>query len=115
MAKNGGNSLHMLGKWAFLIGFIVAVIFGAVTDGTNPIVLMILAIIGLIVGILNVGHNETTSFLLAGVSLVIVSAFGSDALSAVPHVGEIFSALMVLFVPATVIVAVKHVWSMAKN
>ncbi len=114
MAKNSGNALHMLGKWAFLIGFVIAVIFGFM-GSSNSTVMMILAIIGLIVGLLNVGHNETTPFLLSGVSLVIVSAFGSDALSAVPYAGDIFSALMVLFVPATAVVAIKHVFSMAKN
>ncbi len=115
MAKgvgSAGGALHMLGKWAFLIGFLVAILLGFWENTTGT---LIVAIIGIIVGLLNVGHSETAPFLLSGVSLVIVSAFGGDALSAIPIVSNILASLLVLFVPATIIVAVKHVFSIARH
>jgi hypothetical protein len=76
---------------------------------------MALVIIGLLVGLLNVTGRETTSFLMSGLVLIIASAFGGDVLSPVPYAGPIFDALLVLFVPATIVVAVKNVFSIARD
>ena len=111
MAKRNGN---MLGSWAFLIGFILAIIFGFL--GTvNPMLTMVLMAIGLIVGLLNVTSSEVSQFLMAGTVLVIVSVFGQEVISSVPVASSILEALAILFVPATLIVALKHVFSLARN
>jgi len=111
MAKKGGNQL---GSWAFLIGLVVAVVvglFGQLGSGW----LTALVVIGLLVGLLNVADRETTPFLMSGVVLIIASAFGGDALSHVLYAGDIFNALLVLFVPATIVVAIKNVFALARN
>lgn len=102
-----------LGSWAFLIGTIVALVLGALglVNGTVAIILIIL---GLIVGLLNVTEEETTPFLMAAVSLVIVSALGKDVLSIISIVGNMLNAILLMFVPATVVVAIKHVFSLAR-
>lgn len=104
-----------IGRWAFLIGLIIAVVlglgfFGEVTEGMN----VALVIIGLIVGLLNIADKETEAFLISGAVLIIASNFGGDALATVNYVGPIFSALLVLFVPATIVVAIKNVFQLAK-
>lgn len=113
MAKKGGSG-NKLGAWAFLIGVILAVILGALgnVDGT---IITILVVIGLIVGILNVKDEETMPFLLAGVSLVIVSALGGGVLGTIEWLARILAALNAIFVPATIVVALKTVLSLAKN
>jgi len=112
MAKKAGN---MLGAWAFLAGVIIAIIVSFLgvptTQGTWAIVLIV---IGLIVGLLNVGGKEMTTFLLASVSLVIVSSFGAASLVAVDYISEILRALLVLFVPATIVVALRALFAVAK-
>lgn len=112
MAKTKSN---LLGAWAFLAGVLIAIIVsflqGSTTEGIWPIVLVV---IGLIVGLLNVGGKEMTTFLLASVSLVIVSSFGAASLSSVLYVGEILRALMVLFVPATIVVALRSLFAVSK-
>ncbi len=79
----------------------------------------ILALLGLIVGLLNVGGAETTSFLMAGTVLVIVTGLGGDSIRDVPGIGSMLSgilnAIMILFVPATVVVALKSVFEIAKD
>ncbi len=112
MAKKGGA--NQLGSWAFLIGLIIAIVIGLFGQ-LGSAWLMALVVIGLLVGLLNVADRETTPFLMSGVVLIIASAFGSDALSHVPYTGSIFDALLVLFVPATVIVAIKNVFALARN
>ncbi len=112
MAKSRGSST--IGSWAFLIGVILAVILGAlgVVEGTWTAVLVVL---GLIVGILNITDEEVRPFLTAGTVLVLVSFLGRDVLGSVALLGNILSAVMALFVPATVIVALKSVFSIAKK
>lgn len=112
MAKSKGSST--IGSWAFLIGVILAVILGAlgVVEGTWTAVLVVL---GLIVGILNITDEEVRPFLTAGTVLVLVSFLGRDVLGSVALLGNILNAVMALFVPATVIVALKSVFSLAKK
>ena len=111
MAKKGQN---VLGAWAFLAGVVLAIIIGLFGVGTPwP---LILAIIGIIVGLLNIGGSELKDFMLAGTVLVVVGAFGGQGyLDIIPYVGDILRALVVLFVPATIVVALKTVFALAKK
>jgi hypothetical protein len=110
MAKKAGG---MLGKWAFLIGIILAIIMGALGDVTaNLAVMSALLVIGVIVGLLNVGAKEASPFLLAAVSLVLVANFGPDVLT-FDIAKQILGAIMVLIIPATIIVAIREVFSIA--
>mgnify|MGYP001614593209 CR=1 FL=1 len=109
--KSGGNQI---GSWAFLIGLVVAVVVGLFGQ-LGSVWLMALVVIGLLVGLLNVADRETTPFLMSGVILIIASAFGGNVLSPVPYAGPIFDALLSLFVPATIVVAVKNVFSIARD
>ena len=113
MARKRGSD-NQLGSWAFLVGLIIAIVIG-LFGNLGHAWLMALVIIGLLVGLLNVTGRETTSFLMSGLVLIIASAFGGDVLSAVPYAGPIFDALLVLFVPATIVVAVKNVFSIARD
>jgi hypothetical protein len=120
---------NSVGAWAFLIGVILALVIGVSTK-LIPIpaltkysaqIYAILSILGIIVGFLNVTGKESQTFLLAGAVLVIVSRFGMDSVTGSligigvgDTVASIFAALLVLFVPATIIVALKTVFSIAK-
>lgn len=112
MAKN--NVSNMVGSWAFLIGLIIAIIVAFVGIGVGTA--WTLFIIGIIVGLLNIADKEVTPFLMAGAVLVIVSSLGSGNIpSGVDQVSNILQAINLLFVPATVVVAIKQVFSLAKN
>lgn len=112
MAKKTGN---LLGSWAFLVGLILALVLGVGLSSSNPLFLSILIVIGLIVGLLNVADEETEPFLLSGAVLIIASGFGQSALADAPWAYNIFKALLIIFVPATVIVAIKNVFSLARH
>ena len=112
MAKTRG--VDVVGKWAFLIGLILAVGLGLV----DPVLgnwAIVLVVIGLIVGLLNVTDKEVTPFLMSGAVLIIASALGGSLMSDMPYVGAVLDALLAVFVPATVIVAIKNVFSLARN
>ncbi|MEK6840807.1 MAG: hypothetical protein AABX79_02535 [Nanoarchaeota archaeon] len=120
---------NSLGAWTFLIGVILAVAIGLSTtllpfpslSQYNAQIYAILVILGLIVGYFNIRASESHTFLWAGAVLVIVSRFGMDSVTGSllgigigPTVTSVFGALLALFVPATIVVALKTVFSIAK-
>jgi len=109
MAKKGG-----VGGWAFIIGAIVAILVG-LFGSLNTLWSWILVLIGIIVGFLNVTEAESKDFLLATVALVVVAAFGREALTSIRILGNVLAAIMMIVVPATVIVALKSIYTMAKH
>ena len=115
------------GAWAFLIGVVPAILIGLSTT-LIPIPALaeysaeiygILVVLGIVVGFLNVTGKDSQTFLLAGAVLVIVSKFGMESVTGSligigigDAVSSTFAALLALFVPATIIVALKTVFSM---
>ena len=121
-ASNG--SLQAIGSWAFLLGIFIAIIAGALllTDKSNPALTTVtsfLVLLGTIVGLLNITRKETNSFLLASVVLVLVSGFGitvySDVLKVGPYLQAMLVAILQFVVPATIIVALKAIFSLAER
>lgn len=112
MAKTSKSNL--IGSWAFLIGVVLAVILG-LFGSVNQAVLVVLVIIGFIVGLLNIADKETMPFLMSGVVLIIAGSFGQAAMEVIPLLNNILQALLAIFVPATIIVAIKNVFSFAKG
>ncbi len=117
--------------WAFLIGVVLAVLIGVGTSSLIPItsivkrspqIYAILVILGLVIGFTTkVDKKDTQTFLYTSAILVIVSKFGMDSVTGSligigvgSLVSSIFGALLTLFVPATIIVALKNVFSIAR-
>ncbi|MBN1135148.1 MAG: hypothetical protein JXM73_01090 [Anaerolineae bacterium] len=80
--------LEKVGKWAFIVGLVVAVVIGYFFQAAWAI--WVLAVLGVIVGLLNVSREDTQSFLLAAV------AFGlsATALSTVPLLGTAITNIL---------------------
>ena len=113
---------NMIGAWAFFVGVVLAIIIGVFQAGLNAQidwVYAILAILGIFIGLMNTGDKDIDKFLIASVSLVIVSYMGQSALKVASAVGLIIGtillALLVMVIPATIIVAVKAVFSTSKS
>ena len=109
---------NLLGAWAFLIGVILAVIFAFITGGAW--LGWVLVIIGLVIGLLNIADSEVSPFLMAGAILVIISYFGGGVfanlkIADIAFFKNILDNMLMLFIPATIIVALKSVFSLAKG
>ena len=121
MSKSADGSLQSIGSWAFLLGVVVAIIAGALLPdkSTTPTVTSFLVLLGTIVGLLNVTTRETNSFLLASVSLVLVTALGGSVVSGVVSVGQylgsMLDSILVFVVPATIVVALKTIFALAER
>jgi len=120
---------NSIGAWAFLIGVVLAIIIGLSTSlisipaltTYSSAIYAVLVILGLVVGFVNVGSKDSQTFLIAGAILVVVSKFGMESVTgSLVGIGvgnivtSIFGALLALFVPATIIVALKAVFEIAK-
>jgi|SRR3989344_7202848 len=108
------KNMDVLGKWAFLSGVVLAVVLGIFGQVTGTWA-MILVGIGIVVGLLNIADKEVMPFLMSGAVLILASALGGNVMYDLPYAGSILDALLAIFVPATIIVAVKNVFSLAKN
>jgi len=115
---------NLLGAYAFLVGVVLAVVIGLFNkplELASGMFYSVLVLIGLLVGFINVGGKDSNTFLLASLSLVIVGALGMEPLKyialnnyVVDSLRNALGSLLVLFVPATIIVALKTVFAMAK-
>ena len=104
--------LATVGKWAFIVGLVLAVVVGYAFQAGW--VVWVLAILGVIVGLLNVTREDTQSFLLAAI------AFGlsATALSAVPVLGlqitNILGYVAAFVAGAMIVVALKVLFQTAR-
>ncbi len=109
------NQSH-IGRWAFIVGLIIAILLGFITFSYASLVLVIL---GLIVGFLNVSEKEANSYLIAVVALMMVGVAGLQSLSVL---GTFYTwiegvlASFITFVAASgVVVAIKSLFEFGKE
>ena len=111
MAKSYKNTI---GSWAFLIGVVLAVILGFFPV-SDPLWIALLVFLGLIIGLFNITDKETQPFLWSGLALIIASGIGGSVLAQVQVLDAILQNLLAIFTPATIIVAIKNVFTLARR
>lgn len=104
-----------VGHWAFLIGIVLAIIAGFVPQLQTARVTWILALLGLVVGFLNITSRETRDFLIASVALVIAADAAADIISLGMQSTVILGNVVTFVFPATLLVAFKTVWQLASE
>ena len=110
------------GKWAFIIGFLIAIIIGLFSGnlGSNAQgwLILLLVVLGLIVGFLNIAERERTPFLVAVVAL-LVTGTAAISLAVIPQIGQYFHDIVlnisVFVTPAAIVVALKSIFSLANG
>ncbi len=102
-----------VGKWAFIVGLVIAVLAGLFFQPSWAI--WILAVLGVIVGFLNVTAEDTQGFLLAAIALILTAT----ALNTIPVVGTAFSLVLPFVVAcvagATIVVALKELFQAGRS
>ena len=105
--------MGQLGKWAFIVGFVICVVAGVVI--AEPWMYWVLAVLGLIVGFMNITAAETQGFLLASIALML----SATSIIAIPFIGLAVTAVLanvVVFISAAVlVVAVTSLFEIAKD
>ena len=105
--------MENMGKWAFIVGFVICVVAGVFL--VQPWMFWVLAVLGLIVGFMNITGEETKTFLLAAIGLML----SASSVMAIPVVGQAVTdivANVVAFISAAVlVVALKSLFEVAKD
>ena len=99
------------GKWAFIIGVILAVLSGFLGI---PYLAIALLVLGLIVGFLNVSTKEEQPYLIAVITLLVIGIGGLQALSVLgvslaDWVNTVFANFITFVAASGLIVAVQAV------
>ena len=117
---------NLIGAYAFLVGVVLAVILGIFGGGarasSTSMLYILLVVLGLVVGFLmNSADKNTNTFLFASLALVIVGGLGNSTLIFIYNISpilgmlnDVLSALLVLFIPATIIVSLKTVFAITR-
>jgi hypothetical protein len=107
--------LSKIGFFAFIAGFILAVVGGFVAPQNTPIVI-ILIVLGLIIGFLNITAKEVMLFLVATIALIVTGrVFGPLSLLNIgKYMDQILGYVATLMAPAAVVVAIKALWGVSK-
>jgi len=106
--------LEKVGRWAFIAGIVVAVLAGLFVVGVSWVT-WVLAILGLVVGFLNVSTTEPQRFLLAAVALTL----SASAVLSLPVVGfvltNILANVLIFIAAAMLVVAIRALLETAKG
>jgi hypothetical protein len=118
-----------VGAWAFTLGVLVALLTGVFAGFVNmgpqwtAMITALLVVLGLVVGFLNVSGDEVSKFLMASVAVMIaLFTAGSAIQSQITTLGKlgimmwaVMSNINVFVFPATIIVAIKSIFSLARD
>lgn len=115
MAKK--DNMAMLGKYAFIIGLVLAIIAGVVPAIAGYAYLsLIMVILGLIVGFLNISEKDSSALLLGIVALSLV---GTAAVSVIPAISANLETMLNNFVAfvgaAGLVVALKTILQVSRR
>ena len=121
MAKK--NIWSKVGVWSYIGGLILAIIVGILAQfnagGMSATVVAILAILGVIVGLLNIGDDEVNTFLIAAIAFVVASSgmaaiFGTLGTS-FAGLTVFMGAIAIFTAPGALVVAFKALYQVAKD
>lgn len=120
MAKKTSKQIKKLGAYAFIAGIVIALIAGLLARIVGDVVTTsVLIVLGLIVGFINVTDHEVKDYLVTTVILVLVSTLGISVLQTVmyigPYLASVLQGIVTFVIPATIVVALKEIFSLAKN
>lgn len=101
----------LVGRWALIIGIILAVLAGFTKIPALPVILFVL---GLIIGFLNVKEKESSAFLIAVIALLVIGLSGLQLGSLTPIAVSILENFLALVSAAALVVALKQVLVVVK-
>ncbi|MFH1785935.1 MAG: hypothetical protein ABH842_05895 [Candidatus Micrarchaeota archaeon] len=125
----GKSTTVNYGQYAFLGGFVIAIVIGLASNmlGTAlPLVLAVLGLLGIIVGLMNISDKEIMQFLVATIALLMVMNSINEVVAKMSEVTggmtgplgvfvyQFLSALSVFVAPAAFVVALKQIYDLAR-
>ena len=121
--KKSSKKLELIqyGSYAFGVGLLIALIAAFLTlgDTSSKVVFATLVLLGIVIGFLNVTNNESVTFLVSTIALVLLAGpflgLVAQNIYSSPILGKIFGNIIALVVPAAIVVALKELFLTAKD
>jgi hypothetical protein len=104
-----------LGVWAYFIGLAVAVVAAFVVPGNDFMTFAVLALLGFIVGLLNITDDEVMLFLVASIAFVVSANSVRSILDSSPGVTQVLTNVIMFTAASAFIVSIKAIIKTAKN
>jgi hypothetical protein len=106
----------MVGVWAYIIGLVIAA--GAavfVQPGLDFLTYVVLAVLGVVVGLLNITEDEILLFLVATVALVISANSVRSVVESLPMFVAFLKNVIIFTAASAFIVSLKALFKVAKS
>ncbi len=119
IAKEKG--IKKFGPYAFYLALILAVVLAFLPTGYKATATLVLAILGLVVGWLNITEKEMMGFLVSCLAWMVAGSSLSaiiDKLSipvAGPFIVSVLGNVVTIVAPAAALVSIMHLYSMTKD
>jgi len=116
--------VNQVGKWAFIIGALLAVLLGILEGvgqalGANAWLVLLLLVLGLVIGFVNISAKEVQPFLVAAIA-VLAAATAANLVVAntlFAPLGTILAAVVkdvvLVVAPAALVVSLRAVYGFA--
>lgn len=102
-----------VGRWSFVIGLLIAVLVGLSVE--IPGVAGVLFLLGILVGFLNVGERESSSFLISVIALLGVGVAGLQLGILTPIISNVLAQFVSFVSAAALVVALKQILTYARG
>jgi uncharacterized membrane protein len=105
-----------LGVWAFMVGLLLAIIVALIGKANDTWPIIVLAILGILVGLLNVTAKEVEKFLVAAIAFLLSFNALSYVLDKIwADISVFFSLISVFMAAAAIVVAIKALYNLARD
>ncbi len=119
MSKSGGLWAKV-GVWSYIAGLVIALLVSIFsTAGLAAWAVVVLAVLGLIVGLINISDSEVSLYLLATIAFVVAAGSMSTVFGALGSpfatLQQFMYAIIVFTAPGALVVSFKALYQIAKD
>jgi len=80
-----------IGRWTFLIGFLISIVSAFINDYVSPsIIIPFLVVLGLLTGYLDIDRKNYRDFLIGIIAIVVLGIAGLDLITLIPQINISF-------------------------
>ena len=110
------KTTHFVGAWAYIIGIVVALAASIWRpQGLDYLTIAVLAVLGIVVGVLNITDEEVVTFLVASLAFIVSASSVRLVLADLLFVETFMNAVIIFTAASAFIVSVKAIFQVAKN
>jgi hypothetical protein len=106
---------HTVGSYSFLIGFLVAVVFGLVAGIDKALLAGLDGIVLLVFCLINIKEENMAEFLVSCIAIAMIGSIAvQNSIVLIPQIGPVismmFQNIVAFTAPAGLIIGIRYVW-----